>query len=84
VANEGWREVLVASHRMYHGQPPATCPEPTSLGQASAVLDTIVVAPSDSNTLYVGSDQGEVEVNLEWRHGLEQHRDAYSAFQGSH
>jgi len=41
---------------------PATCPEPTSLGQASAVLDTIVVAPSDSNTLYVGSDQGEVEV----------------------
>ena len=41
---------------------PATCPEPTSAGQPSAVLDAIAVAPSDSNTVYVGSDQGEVEV----------------------
>ena len=41
---------------------PATCPPPTSAGQPSAILETIAVAPSDSNTVYVGSDQGEVEV----------------------
>src|SRR5206468_11487957 len=33
-----------------------------SAGQPSAILETIAVAPSDSNTVYVGSDQGEVEV----------------------
>ncbi len=41
---------------------PATCPVPTTASQPSAILDTIAVAPSDSNTVYVGSDQGEIEV----------------------
>jgi hypothetical protein len=41
---------------------PTTCPEPTAAGQPSAVLHTIAVAPSDSNTVYVGSNQGEIEV----------------------
>jgi photosystem II stability/assembly factor-like uncharacterized protein len=31
-------------------------------GTATAVLNTIAVAPTDSNTIYVGSDQGEIEV----------------------
>ena len=41
---------------------PTTCPEPSAAGQPSAVLSTIAVAPSDSNTIYAGSDQGEIEV----------------------
>jgi hypothetical protein len=48
-------DVTVSTH-------PAGCAEPTIAGQPSAVLNTIAVAPSDSNTIYVGSDQGEVEV----------------------
>ncbi len=41
---------------------PTTCPVPTSATQPTAVLNTIAVAPSDSKTIYVGSDEGEVEV----------------------
>ena len=44
---------------------PTTCPEPTAAGQASAILSTIAVAPSDSKTIYVGSDRGEIEVTAD-------------------
>src|SRR2546427_5476793 len=44
--------------------PDVTSPSHASdcTNQAGAVLNTIAVAPSNSSTLYVGSDQGEVEV----------------------
>ncbi len=41
---------------------PTTCPEPIAVGQPSASLSTIAPAPSDPNTIYVGSDEGEIEV----------------------
>jgi hypothetical protein len=48
-------DVTTSSH-------PTTCPIPTGAGQPSASLSTIAVAPGDSNTVYVGSDEGEIEV----------------------
>ena len=41
---------------------PAGCPVPTAVGQPTAVLSTAAVAPNNSNTIYVGSDEGEIEV----------------------
>src|SRR5260370_25174928 len=41
---------------------PAACPVPTVQGQPAGTLSTIAVAPGNSNTIYVGSDDGDIEV----------------------
>src|SRR5260370_395240 len=41
---------------------PAACPVPTVQGQPAGTLSTIAVAPGNSNTIYVGSDDCDIEV----------------------
>jgi hypothetical protein len=48
-------DVTTSSH-------PTTCPVPTAAGQPAGVLSTVAVAPSSSSTIYVGSDDGDIEV----------------------
>ncbi len=48
-------DVTTATH-------PAICPVPTAPGQPAGTLSTIAAAPGNSNTIYVGSDNGEIEV----------------------
>ncbi len=40
----------------------AACPVPTAPGQPAGTLSTIAAAPGNSNIIYVGSDNGEIEV----------------------
>lgn len=49
-------DVTSASHTA------TTCPVPTTSGQPAGVLSTVAVAPSSSSTIYVGSDDGDIEV----------------------
>jgi hypothetical protein len=48
-------DVTTATH-------PAICPVPTAPGQPAGTLSTIAAAPGNSNTIYVGSDNGDIEV----------------------
>jgi hypothetical protein len=41
---------------------PAACPVPTAQGQPAGTLSTIAVAQGNSNIIYVGSDDGDIEV----------------------
>jgi hypothetical protein len=41
---------------------PAACPVPTVVGQPAGTLSSIAVAPGNSNIIYVGSDDGDIEV----------------------
>ncbi len=41
---------------------PPACPVPTVQGQPAGTLSTIAVAPGNSSIIYVGSDDGDIEV----------------------